>query len=115
VEGPLSPALSPLEGERENHRQVRGVVQVTDSSVGFTIHELSESFAARGGSGSFRLLRLVLHLSAEGVGLSAGDGVHGIPDFGIHPGHYCRQAKFFEVGKRETFREFDDESDAVVA
>jgi len=33
AEGPLTRALSPSEGEREKHRQIRGVVHVMDYSV----------------------------------------------------------------------------------
>ena len=33
-EGPLTPALSPSEGERGNHRQIAGVAQIADSSIG---------------------------------------------------------------------------------
>jgi hypothetical protein len=43
TEGPLTPALSPSEGEREKLRAAKGVVQVTDSSVGSVLPDPESS------------------------------------------------------------------------
>jgi len=54
--GPLTPALSPSEGEREKHRHFAGVGHVTDSSVsGFSRQERQVLFS-RGAPNQFEKL-----------------------------------------------------------